>query len=112
MVGKQRRRGPSVQIPEYELQDLFAKHRVFERLAAAELTETIEPRTSGIGRRCCFGGFSYYTRIRELDGQEVGRVHYLQCVFGHVIGRYSSTIVVDGILYHRQGHQRRPSNSG
>ena len=55
------------------------------------------------------GGFSWYRRIRELDGQEVGRVHYLQCVFGHIIGRYTSHIIVEDVLFHRQGHQQRPT---
>lgn len=110
MVGRQRRRGVSLQIPEYELQDMFAVHRVFERVAVGDLQETVEPGTSALGRRCCFGGFSWFTRIRELDGQEVGRVHYLECVFGHIIARYASHIIVDGTLFHRQGHEQRPPN--
>lgn len=108
MAGRQRGRGPSVQIPEYELQDKFAEHRVFERVASVELRESVEPGTSALGRRCCFGGFSWFTRIRERDDQEVGRVHYLECVFGHVIARYVSHLIIDGVLYHRQRHQRRP----
>ena len=107
-----RRRGPSVLIPEYELQDLFQEHQVFERLASGELSDTIERGTGRPGRRCCVGGFSYFTRIRERDGQEVGRVHYLECVFGIVLARYPSHIIIDGVLYHRQRHQRRPSGDG
>lgn len=110
LVAWQRRHGASVQIPEYELQVKFAEHRVFERVASGELDETIEPRTSAPGRRCCFSGFSWFTRIREHDGQEVGRVHYLECVFGHIIGKYVSHIIIDGTLFHRQGHQQLPTS--
>lgn len=110
LVAMQRRRGPRVQIPEYELQDKFAEHRVFERVASGELREALEPGTGAPGRRCCFGGFSWFTRIRQPDGPEVARVHYLECVFGHVIARYVSHIIVDSVLYHRQGHQRRPTD--
>ena len=103
---RQRRRGPSVQIPEDELQDRFAKQRVFERVATGELREMLEPGTGALGRRCCFGGFSWFTRIREPDGQEVGRVHYLECVFGHIIARYVSHIIIDGTLLYRVGHAK------
>lgn len=97
-------------IPEYELLDLYAAHQVLERLAAGELYETLEKRSGNVqqGRRCCIGGLSYHTRIYDQDGQEQGRVHYLECAFGLMLAVYPSTIILDGVLYHRQGHQRRP----
>lgn len=67
-----------------------SERRVFERVGAGELSEIVESKSSGLGRRCCFGGFSWYTRIREPNGQEIGRLHYLECVFGHVIARATS----------------------
>ena len=95
-----------VLIYEDELEELYRKHRIFKRLGLGELTESLEPGTSAPGRRCCFAGFSYFTRLRDPDGQEVGRVHYLERVFGHIIGRYVSHIIVDGTLLYREGHRK------
>ncbi len=95
-----------VLIFEDQLEDLYRKHRIFERLNAGQLTESLEPGTSAPGRRCCFAGFSYFTRLHDGDDQEVGRVHYLECVFGHIIARYVSHIIIDGTLLYRVGHAK------
>lgn len=108
MPSKRRRYRASLQIPEYELLDLYEAYDVFGLVQRGKLLEEQSSRVDP-SYRCSLGGESFYTRIRRHDGTQVGRVHYLRCVFGHLIGRYPSTIIIDEVLLHRQRHQRRPS---
>ncbi len=101
--------GVSVQIPEYDLRDLFLAYQVFERIRLGDLVERrIEPIRSS--KRCSLGGESFYLRAYESSGtgREVARIHYLRCAFGHIIGVFPSHIVIGGVLLYRRGHQRRP----
>ena len=100
----------SVRVQEYEIHDLFETLELFERVADGELTEQLEEKNTGPARRCSLGGLSYYTRFVGDDGHTVARVHYLQCVFGHLIGVYPSMVRIGDIILFRKGHQRRPDD--
>jgi hypothetical protein len=104
----------SVQIPEYELQDLFREFRIFDRLRSGALTEVIRERIDPAKKWCSMNGESYYSRVVEAEDEsvEVARIHYIRCGFGPVIAVWPSHIIIDGVLLHRQGHQRRPVDRG
>lgn len=101
-------RRPSVRIQEYELQDLYAALEIFERIADGRLTETIEEGTARPSRRCSLGGESYFTHVWNDAGRKIARVHYIRCVFGHIVGVYPSALMLEEVTLFRQGHQRRP----
>ncbi len=100
---------PSVRIQEYELADLYAALRIFDRIAEGRLVETVEPNTARPARRCSLAGESYFTHLWDESGRKVGRVHYLRCGFGHIIGVYPSALMLDEVTLFRRGHQRRPA---
>ena len=50
----------------------------------------------------CVGGISYYTRIENAAGLEVGRVHYLLCPRG--TRRYPTYIMLGNTRLYRVGH--------
>ena len=102
-------RPPSVRVQEYELRDLFAALQIFERLADGRLSETLEPGTARPSRRCSLGGESYFTHVWDSSGRKLARIHYLRCVFGHIIGVYPSALMFREVTLFRQGHQRRPA---
>ena len=54
-------------------------------------------------RTRCSNGTSYYTRIVNLRGFRVGRVHYLSCP-NRGLFRFPSYILLDGMRFHRVGH--------
>ena len=101
----------SVQVQEYELHDLFQEFRIIERLRAGALKEVIRERIVPAKRWCSVNGESFHTRVVEAQDEsvEVARIHYIRCGFGPVIAMWPSHIIIDGVLLHRQGHQRRPS---
>lgn len=103
----------SVQIPEYELHDLFREFQIYDRLQSGLLTEVIRERIVPAKRWCSMNGESYYTRLVETrdETMEVARIHYIRCGFGPVIAMWPSHIIIDGVLYHRLGHQRRPADT-
>lgn len=98
----------SVRVQEYELHDLFEALELFERVADGRLTEKLEEKSRRSARRCSLGGESYFIRFCDDDGHTVARVHYLRCVFGHLIGVYPSMARIGDIILYRQDHQRRP----
>ena len=100
---------PYVTVAEYELEDLFAEFRVFERLASGDLRETMEEDHPAAAKRCSLGGESYHTRVRDQAGNLVARIHYVRCVFGHIIGMWPSVLFFPDLTVRRQGHIRRPS---
>ncbi len=98
---------PSIQVQEYELADLFDALGLFRRIENGELSE----HRRGPGdpaKRCSLGGESYYTRTIDPHDGYRGRIHYVSCVFGHVIGRWPSALTIGDVTIYRQGHQRRP----
>ena len=103
-------RPPSVRIQEYELEELYAALRIFERIADSRLTETIEAGTARPSRRCSLGGESYFTHVWNDAGRKIARIHYLRCAFGHLVGVYPSALMLEEVTLFRQGHQRRPAD--
>ncbi len=51
------------------------------------------------------GGISYYTRIENAAGLEVGRTHYLLCPRG--MRRFPSYIMLGDTRLYRVGHDER-----
>ena len=98
----------SVRIQEYELHDLFDALELFERAADGRLTQKLEDKTMRPSYRCSLGGQSYFMRFYDDDDRTVARVHYLRCVFGHLIGVYPSMVRIGDVVLYRDGHQRRP----
>ena len=99
----------SIRVAEYELDDLFEAFGIFEGLAAGRLRETLERGLISPSRRCSLGGASYHTRVWDETGALLARIHYVRCVFGHLIGVWPSVLFFEEITLYRQGHQRRPA---
>ena len=99
---------PYINVAEYELEDLFAELRIFERLADGELSEMMEDGDPVAAKRCSLGGESYHTRVRDRAGNLVGRIHYVRCAFGHTIGVWLSVLFFPDLTVRRQGHASRP----
>ena len=103
---------PSLRIPEYELDDLFAAFEVFAGVAEGRFSETLEPGAAGPAYRCSWGGVSYYTRVWDAEGQPLARVHYAECGFGHTIGVWPEALFFPALTLFRLEHQRRLGGSG
>ena len=101
----------SVQIAEYELQDLFKEYQISERIRTGTLKEVIREPITPAKRWCSLGGESLFTRVvlAQDETTEVARIHYLRCAFGHDVAAWPSHIIIGGVLLHRQGHQQRPT---
>ena len=101
---------PYVTVAEYELDDLFAERRIFERLQGGDLREEVEETRLVPAKRCSLGGNSYHTRVRDRHGQLLARIHYVECAFGHTIGVWPSVLFYPDLTVRRQGHARRPAH--
>ncbi|MDE2966915.1 MAG: hypothetical protein OXS30_05445 [Chloroflexota bacterium] len=100
----------SVQIQEYELEDLFGEERIFERIREGSLIEVRREPIAQAKRWCSWNGESIHVRAVRADDPsiEVARIHYMVCGFGHVVAGWPSHIIIGGVLLYRRGHQRRP----
>lgn len=108
MQHHRRRKRPSFKVQEYELDDLFAAFRIFERLADGSLTETLEEDQPAPSIRCSLGGESFHTRVWDQSGSMIARIHYVRCAFGHITGVWPSVLFYPDLTLYRRGHQRRP----
>ena len=97
-----------IRVQEYELADLFDAFNVLQRIDDGSLEATLEDSPDE-SKRCSLGGESYYLWVDDSAGGYEARVHYVRCVFGHVIGRWPSALKMSDVTIHRQGHQHRPS---
>lgn len=107
-------RRTAVQIPEYELDDLFSALRIWDGLDNHSLTEIRSPDPPEPAKMCALNGStSFYSRVTlQFDsGSNVqARIHYTDCLFGGIIGRWTSVLKIGDVTLYRRGHQRRPEN--
>ena len=96
----------SVRVSESLLSGLFDAFRIWEKLESGVLAEVLGPDAADAARAdWCSGSISYYTRIRNARGFEVGRLHYLFCPRG--VQRFPSYVIVGDARLYRRGHDEQ-----
>ena len=95
----------TIQIPDYELRDLYHAMQFREKLAAGCLSETLAYRDVVPAKQ--FPGVSYHITLVEPGGARVARIHCITAESGQT--RYWPTYVrVGSVRIFRHGHQRPP----
>ena len=95
----------TIQIPDYELRDLYHAMQFREKLEAGCLSETLRYRDVGPAKN--YPGVSYHITLRDSAGTRVARIHYITAESGGT--KYWPTYVrAGGVRIFREGHQRPP----
>ncbi len=97
------------QVPEYTLQDMYDALGLDQCVTAGNLHEDAAYEQLTGARMCSDpAAISYFRRLRTAHGRSVARLHYVECPYSGIIGRWVSAIQVGDVTFYRVGHQPRP----